>query len=187
VEQLTSSRWNCHYPAPTPRRLLMTCSHGGSLDIYALPLDGVVPAAWDIERLRAELHVARDRWAQLLVASRLMVLLPEGPGRHGAQQEVVALHLDLREHESAMYYASRLATQAGAGTPMAAWAQLMEALARHRREDLALARGQLSRAYVDSERARLTAARALCTTEPLRSLRSGERRGAGCLPPLGPQ
>ncbi|MBK6577731.1 MAG: PD40 domain-containing protein [Sandaracinaceae bacterium] len=164
VEQLTSSRWNCHYPAPTARRLLMTCSHGGSLDIYALPLDGVVPAAWDIERLRAELHVARDRWAQLLVASRLMVLLPEGPGRHGAQQEVVALHLDLREHESAIYYASRLATQAGAGTPMAAWAQLMEALARHRREDLALARGQLSRAYVDSERARLTAARALCSS-----------------------
>src|SRR5690606_35537333 len=35
AEQLTSSRWNCRYPAPTPDRLLMTCSHGGSLDIYA--------------------------------------------------------------------------------------------------------------------------------------------------------
>lgn len=162
VEQLTSSRWNCHYPAATDTRLLMTCSHGGSLDIYALPLDGVVPSAWDVDRLRAELHVARDRWAQLLVASRLLTLLPDGPERHGALQEVVALHLDLREYESANYYAERLVAQAGAGTPMAAWAQLMDALARHRREDLALARGQLSRAYVDSERARLASVREQC-------------------------
>lgn len=162
AEQLTSSRWNCHYPAPTDTRLLMTCSHGGSLDIYALPLDGVVPAAWDVERLRAELHVARDRWSQLLVASRLLAVLPDGSARQGALQEVVALHLDLREYESANYYAERLVSHAGAESPMAAWAQLMDALARHRREDLALARGQLSRAYVESEQARLADVRALC-------------------------
>ncbi|MCA9532820.1 MAG: PD40 domain-containing protein [Myxococcales bacterium] len=164
LEQLTSSRWNCHYPAPGANRLQMTCSHGGSLDIYALPLDGVVPASWDLTRLRAELHVARDRWAQLLVASRLLVLLPDAAERLSALQEVVALHLDLREYESAIYYAERLAARAGAGTAMGGWAQLMDNLARHRREDLALARGQLSRAYVDSERARLAAVRALCPT-----------------------
>ncbi|MCB9662431.1 MAG: PD40 domain-containing protein [Sandaracinaceae bacterium] len=161
AEQLTSSRWNCHYPSPTEHRLLMTCSHGGSLDIYALPLDGVVPESWDVARLRAELHVARDRWAQLLVASRLLVLLPEGAERRAALQEVIALHLDLREYESSVYYASLLQARAGA-SEQGAWAQLMEALARHRREDLALARGQLSRAYVDSERERLSAVAQLC-------------------------
>lgn len=187
VEQLTSSRWNCHYPAPTEARLLMTCSHGGSLDIYALPLDGVVPSSWNLERLRAELHVARDRWSQLLVASRLVALLPAGPARHGALQELVALHLDLREYESAIYYSERLAAQAGAGSPMAAWAQLTDALARHRREDLALARGQLSRAYVDSERARLEGVRAVCaapahapsdTTQETRPAPSGDGAAA---------
>ncbi|MEZ4327594.1 MAG: hypothetical protein R3B40_20405 [Polyangiales bacterium] len=176
AEQLTSSRWNCHYPAPTEHRLLMTCSHGGSLDVYALPLDGVVPASWDVARLRSELHVARDRWSQLLVASRLLVLLPNGAERLAALQEVIALHLDLREYESSVYYASLLRTRAGA-SPESAWAQLMDALARHRREDLALARGQLSRAYVDSERERLSAVAQLCPTALADMVALGRGRG----------
>ncbi|HKO92906.1 MAG TPA: hypothetical protein VJU61_17240, partial [Polyangiaceae bacterium] len=35
-EQLTSARWDCHYPAPSQRLLITSCSHGGSLDVYAL-------------------------------------------------------------------------------------------------------------------------------------------------------
>ena len=166
VEQLTSSRWNCHYPAPTRESLLMTCSHGGSLDIYSLPLDGVVPADWSEDRLRAELAVARDLWAKLLLASRLAERLPASDARLDVLEQVVWLHLELREYESALYYADRIATQAGADSARGRWARLFTELASHRRADLALARGQLSRAYVEQERARLAEVRGLGAPAP---------------------
>lgn len=163
IEQLTSSRWNCHYPSPTADALLMTCSHGGSLDIYSLPLDGVVPSDWTVERLRAELGVSRDLWAKLLIASRLSSHLSAGDGRFAVEQEIVWLHLGLREYESAIYYADRIVAESGPDSARARWARLFAELAKHRRADLALARGQLSRAYVESERRRLDDVRRIST------------------------
>ncbi len=43
-EQLTSARWDCHYPAPARDQLIVSCSHEGSLDVYSLSLDGAVPS-----------------------------------------------------------------------------------------------------------------------------------------------
>ena len=37
-------------------------SRGESLDLYTLPLDGMVPSAWDAARIRDEAQAARDRW-----------------------------------------------------------------------------------------------------------------------------
>jgi hypothetical protein len=39
----------------------------GSLDVYALPLDGAVPSSWDDARLASEIAVARDLWTKLLL------------------------------------------------------------------------------------------------------------------------
>jgi cellulose synthase operon protein C len=161
LEQLTSARWNCHYPAPTATALLMTCSHGGSLDIYSLPLDGVVPARWPTARLQAELGVVRDLWAKLLLASRLAQRFGPGDARLAIWQEVIWLHLALREYESALYFTKRVASLAGPGSARERWAGLFAELAEHRRADLALARGQLSRAYIEAERERLARLEAL--------------------------
>jgi cellulose synthase operon protein C len=169
LTQLTSARWNCHYPAPMATALLMTCSHGGSLDIYSLPLDGVVPAHWATTRLQAELGVARDLWAKLLIASRLAERLGPGDAQLAILQEMVWLHLGLREYESALYFAKRIASGAGPGSAPERWAGLFAELAEHRRADLALARGQLSRAYIEAERERLARIEALAERSKLHS------------------
>lgn len=172
VEQLTSARWNCHYPVPTTEKLLLTCSHGGSFDIYSLPLDGVVPTRWEEAQLRAELAVARDLWAKLLIAGRLEQLVPAGAEHHAIVREMTELHLALREYESATFYAERLARDAQPNAER--WSQLFLALAQHRRADVALTRGELSAAYIVSERDRLATVIATCPSAGFAQLDYGE-------------
>ncbi|HJK99696.1 MAG TPA: hypothetical protein RMF84_20885, partial [Polyangiaceae bacterium LLY-WYZ-14_1] len=133
--QLTSARWNCHYPAPAAGRLLMTCSHGGSLDIYSLPLDGAVPTEMSLERLRGERAAARDLWTKLLLSGRMLALEPDPAARLGILEEMTLLHLGLREYESASHYADRLAASARDATEAARVGRLLGVLAAHRRDD----------------------------------------------------
>jgi hypothetical protein len=154
-EQLTSGRWDCHYPAPASRALIVSCSHGGSLDVYSLPLDGAVPPAWDDARVAGEIAVARDLWTKLLLYARRLALARDDEARQRLVREMMALHLELGEYESAIYYAE----QRLAGTQGERWGQIVAELARHRREDLALVRGQTSSAYVERESARARALR----------------------------
>src|SRR6185437_152732 len=61
AEQLTSAEWNCQYPAPAAKELVVTCLfEGPKLHVYSLPLDGAVPPAWPRERLDDELTAARS-------------------------------------------------------------------------------------------------------------------------------
>ena len=154
-EQLTSAEWNCRYPAPAPGRLIVTCAHEGSLDIYSLPLTGAVPPAWTAERVRGELHVARNHWTRLLFSARLASLMTDAGERVEVLRNVVRLHMDLREHESALYYTEQIRRLAGpAQADAVAWAEVMRELIGHRREDVRLAHGQLSDRYVATERER---------------------------------
>jgi tetratricopeptide (TPR) repeat protein len=158
-EQLTSAQWNCRYPAPARDRLIVTCAHQGSLDIYALPLTGAVPARWDAARLRGEIHVARDHYTKLLLLARLASLSTKPADRINALRRITWLHLELHEYESTAYYAEqieRLGGAAGAGAGDAVtWAELMLELAQHRRADVALTHGQLSDRYLAGERERI--------------------------------
>lgn len=156
-EQLTSAEWNCRYPAPAKDRLIVTCAHQGSLNIYALPLTGAVPASWDAERLRGEIHVARDHWTKLLLLARLATLTRATEERIDVLRQIVRLHIELREHESAVHYVERIRAAGGEAPSLAAavaWADLMLELARHRRADVALTHGQLSEGYLASEKQR---------------------------------
>jgi hypothetical protein len=154
-EQLTSTQWNCRYPAPAKDRLIVTCAHQGSLDVYALPLTGAVPASWDVPRLRGEIHAARDHFTKLLLLSRLAGLVKPAE-RVDTLRQIVWLHLELREHEATAFYAEQI-RRTGSGQPGAvAWAEVMLELAQHRRADVALTHGQLSDRYLASERERLT-------------------------------
>jgi hypothetical protein len=152
-EQLTSGRWDCHYPAPASRALIVSCSHGGSLDVYSLPLDGAVPPVWDDARVAGEIAVARDLWTKLLLYSRRLGLAKDDGARQRLVREMMALHLELGEYESAIHYAE----QRLVGTEGERWGHIIAELARHRREDLALVRGQTSSAYVERESARARA------------------------------
>jgi WD40 repeat protein len=149
-EQLTSARWDCHYPAPSPHQLLVSCSHEGSLDVYSLPLEGAVPSAWDDARLVGELRVSRDAWTRLLLSARRLVLAPNAAAREAILLEMMALHLELGEYESVIYYAEQRLESPDAQRI----GHLIAELARHRRADIALIRGETSAEYVESERSR---------------------------------
>jgi hypothetical protein len=163
-EQLTSARWDCHYPAPSKTQLIASCSHEGSLDVYSLPPDGAVPREWDAERLVAEARVARDLWTRLLLAARRLVLAERASDEEPIVLEMMALHLELGEYESAIYYAENRLLSDEAKR----FGHVMGELARHRRADLALIRGETSAAYIDSERARAAGLRAGLDGAPAR-------------------
>lgn len=153
-EQLTSAQWNCRYPAPAKDRLIVTCAHQGSLDVYALPLTGAVPASWDVARLRGEIHAARDHFTKLLLLSRLSGLVTRPAERIDTLRHIVWLHLELREHEATAFYAEQIRRSAGQPDAVT-WAELMLELAQHRRADVALTHGQLSDRYLAGERERI--------------------------------
>lgn len=164
-EQLTSARWDCHYPAPAPSRLIASCSHEGSLDVYELPLAGAVPVAWDDARLAGEMTSARDLWTRLLLAARRLWLARDPARREQLVLAMTGLHLALGEHESAIYYAERrLSSVEGR-----ALGHVIAELARHRRADLALIRGETSEEYVHSERARARGLEGASRTEDVRT------------------
>lgn len=154
-EQLTSARWDCFYSAPARARLIASCSHEGSLDVYALPLAGAVPPEWDDARLAGEIASARDPWTRLLLASRRLTLAASPELRDSIVMQMMMWHLELGEYESTIYAAEHYLTRPEA----ARWGDVMSALAQHRRSDLALIRGQTSQQYIDSEQTRANALR----------------------------
>jgi cellulose synthase operon protein C len=163
-EQLTSARWDCHYPAPAKSQLIASCSHEGSLDVYSLPLDGAVPREWDDARLVGEAAVARDLWTRLLLAARRLVLASSPAAKEPVLLDMIALHLELGEYEAAIYHAENRLVSDEARR----FGRIVAELARHRRADLALIRGETSAQYIDSERARAQALRAEIGQAPAR-------------------
>ncbi|MCG8423415.1 MAG: hypothetical protein MJE77_36405 [Proteobacteria bacterium] len=156
-EQLTSAQWNCRYPAPSPDRLIATCSHRGSLDIYSLPLAGAVPVEWNAARIRGELHVARNHWTKLLMLVRLLSLVESAAERIDILRHMVWHHVELREYRSALYHSEQVLRLAGKSRPGdAAWAGIMLELIQHRRDDVKLTHGQLSEQYINNSKQRAT-------------------------------
>ncbi len=108
-EQLTETSWNCEYPAPAADRLIATCSQNSSLDVYALPLDGEVPAEWTVERLAVASENAGSRVEQQLLASRRLARETTISARRLAMLGLALLHLDLEEYRAAEFYAQHVA------------------------------------------------------------------------------
>jgi hypothetical protein len=163
-EQLTSARWDCHYPAPAKSQLIVSCSHEGSLDVYSLPLEGAVPHEWNSARVLAEEGAARDLWTRLLLAARRLALAPTAETKEPILLDMIGLHLALGEHESAIYYADQRLVSEDARR----FGHVIAELAQHRRADLALIRGETSAEYIESERARAQALRVALPNAPAR-------------------
>jgi Tol biopolymer transport system component len=141
-DQLTSARWNCQYPIPAADRLVATCLQHGSLDVFTIPLDGGVPPEWSLARLDDELSASTDRWERLL-------LLSHRGNSPAVLEEMIRLHLELGELESALFYAHRL-EKSDATTGL-----VLVELCGHRKADAALSLGMLSSAFVRDARSRL--------------------------------
>jgi len=167
-EQMSSARWSCQYPLPSEGSLIATCLIDAALDVFGLPLAGAVPPAWTAaaappaggdpgagDPIADELSSSRDRWERLL-------LLAHRQRSPAVLREMVRLHLELGEYESARFYAGQLAA-----TDAAAGGALRE-LAEQRRGERALGRGALSAPFAAASRARL--ARLVEIKHPLAAL-----------------
>ncbi|WP_035605557.1 PD40 domain-containing protein [Hylemonella gracilis] len=107
-DQLTSQAWNCQYPAPAAETLVATCERGGSLDVYQLPLDGQVPAEWDIPRLRTELGMAGRKADEILLYRHRTQLETRPRPRRLLLMRMARLHLGLEDFDAAAFYARRM-------------------------------------------------------------------------------
>ena len=104
---------------------------GGSLDVYALPLDGMVPASWSVARLREERAASRDDWERLLLLHHILRAEPDPRVKAIVLLDVLRWHLVLGEYEAALFHARALART---GVPrLAEFGPLVEPLVAERR------------------------------------------------------
>ena len=154
-KQLSDEQLNCQYPAPATDRLLMTCSHGGNLDLYSLPLDGEVPAGWTAEHLQQEIELASTYpKLQLLTYERLTKSTTVSAQRF-VMMRLVRLHLALEEFDAADHWAKHIAKLNDPDS--AALAHPLTVLIDHRRALRERARGRVVEAFEERAQARLEA------------------------------
>ncbi len=130
-EQLSDGTWNCQYPAPSASMLVASCSQKDNVDVYELPMDGVVPRGWKPDRLKAEVELAPAQEQQLLLFHRVLESEPSLSSRHRAMVRMVRLHLELEDFGAARFYAKRVGEledpeTAGVSRPLQALVALRE-------------------------------------------------------------
>jgi hypothetical protein len=65
-EQLTSVETSCSFPVPNDS-LYLTCAFEGSLDIYQVPLSGVVPSNWNGSAIKNAIDTVRSYQDRILL------------------------------------------------------------------------------------------------------------------------
>jgi hypothetical protein len=151
--QLTDSASNCQYPAPAAKLLVATCSHGQTLDIYELPLDGEVPNDWTNERLRAEADLSNRRADTLLLYRHLLAREKSLTERRLLTMRLFMNHLELEEFQAAEFYAEKVRILRDPATR--GIAQPLLALVEQRRARSAAERGRTIDTFADEARARM--------------------------------
>ena len=154
-EQLTSAHWNCQYPAPTRDALLTTCEVDGSLDVYRLPLDGALSAAWSAAKLREVHDAVRNPWEQLLVLSHVFRQATTAADRMAVLREMTRIHLQLGELTSVEFYAHEATRLLAGDAPIAAWSAVVLEIVAHRMDERRLAGGTLDDRFLAAQRDRV--------------------------------
>lgn len=106
AEQLTSVADNCNFPATSSTHLYLTCAREGSLDIYRLPLTGMVPPSWGQPELQEAYTIARTYEERLLLINSLRYRHPS-EGRQ-LLERLMVLHLQIGEESAVGFYLQQL-------------------------------------------------------------------------------
>lgn len=154
-EQLTSAHWDCQYPAPAADALLTTCHVDGSLDVYALPLDGAVSAAWSEAQLREVLDASRDPWQQLLVLSHLLARVTADADKVELQREMARIHMALGELASAEFHMQRAVLRSPKDPVLRGELAAVLEWIGYRQDERRLAGGKLDDRFLTVQRDRL--------------------------------
>jgi cellulose synthase operon protein C len=154
-EQLTSGRSNCQHPAPARDRLIATCVRAGLLQIYSMPLTGLMPADWSTARMEAEIAASRDPWEQLFILQRLVSRKPNLQAKKSLFRRIVMHQLALREYESADHYLALLGALGRGDAALESWVAIQREIVGHRREEQRLGHGKLNLEFIAAQRARL--------------------------------
>ncbi len=107
-EQLTAVDHNCNFPTLSEQSLYVTCAFEGSLDIYRLPLGGVVPPGWNEQQLEEAHLSARSHADRLLLINTLRYRFQEDDSN--LLERLLSNHLEIGELTAAQYYLDQLAT-----------------------------------------------------------------------------
>ena len=151
--QLTDASWNCQYPSPSAQRLIATCARGGHLDIYGLPLAGMIPEDWNAEKLRGELDVTTSAWEQELLHAQLLQVEHDPSRRRAEMISLIRLHLQHDEFDAATFHAHHVAALKDKAT--SGLGSAMRILCEHRRALRARERGRLSLDFLPDSKKRL--------------------------------
>jgi hypothetical protein len=121
-EQLTSAESNCSYPKPTKNALYVTCAFEGSLDIYRLPVSGIVPSDWSAETLWSAHRTARSYHERILLLNTLAFRYASAAPENLALR-LFSNHLLAGDVAAARYYLPAL--EGGEGPSRVALARLL--------------------------------------------------------------
>ena len=111
-EQLTSAESNCSYPRPAGDALYVTCAFEGSLDIYRLPLSGVVPGAWTADTLWSAHRTARSYHERILLLNTLAFRFATATPKD-LSLRLFSNHFLAGDVAAARFYLSALASDSG--------------------------------------------------------------------------
>ncbi len=106
-EQLTSAELDCNFPSPKGAYLYTSCAFEGSLDIYRLPREGMIPKEWGLEKLRRGYETLRSYQDRVLMSNVLR-------HRHCDQSgfktfvDLLSNHLFSQEYFASVYYVQRI-------------------------------------------------------------------------------
>ncbi len=154
AEQLTTAQMGCQYPTPAAKELFLTCAKDGSLDVYAIALEGRLAGNLSDAQLADEAASARSRFDKLLVRTRQLSRSKDRETERSILRSIVRIHLSLREFDAAQFYLERFAVLAASEAEKRE-ASLLGELTAHRSAEYALGRGELSATFVAEAELRL--------------------------------
>ncbi|MCB9025053.1 MAG: hypothetical protein H6625_01940 [Bdellovibrionaceae bacterium] len=71
-QQITSGEQNCSFPKLRNNHLFVTCDFEGSLDVYRLPITGVIPPDWNATMLNEAHQSSRNYNQRILLLNHLL-------------------------------------------------------------------------------------------------------------------
>ncbi len=110
LEQLTPMDLNCSFPVAKVDRLYLTCAFEGSLDIYSLPSEGMIPRSWSDKTIENAFESARSYQDRILLINALKNRTTDGENQRALRERLFNLHLLADELSAASYYADHLSS-----------------------------------------------------------------------------